>query len=142
MNMMKSATGWTDSRQTMTDMYTSRFLLVLTAFAVFLTPSCTRTDRVDVIPAPAQVSVRGACFALSGLGTPEYETDAAVPAEGYELRIGRRGIRIKASDPAGFFYAGQTLQQLAGEDGTVPACTIKDAPRFGWRAYMNGRPRP
>lgn len=134
--MMKSATGWTGSRQTMTDMYASRFLLVLTAFAVFLVPSCTRTDRVDVIPAPAQVSMRGPRFALSDLGTPRFEMDAAVPAEGYELRISRRGIRIKASDPAGFFYAGQTLKQLAGEDETVPACTIKDAPRFGWRAYM------
>ncbi|MGN0832865.1 MAG: family 20 glycosylhydrolase [Kiritimatiellia bacterium] len=63
-------------------------------------------------------------------------TDAAIPPEGYRLTIGADGIAVAASGEAGFFYAGQTLRQLAFCSYgrlSFPHCTIKDAPRFGWR---------
>ena len=44
-------------------------------------------------------------------------------------------IDISAGDDAGFFYAAQTLIQLAERNGNsgIPCAVITDAPRFGWR---------
>ncbi len=62
----------------------------------------------------------------------------AGPQEAYSLRIGRKGIVIKASSPAGIFYGVQTLRQLLPLQEKAPSCTlrcvdIQDKPRFGWR---------
>ena len=63
-------------------------------------------------------------------------TDASIPKEGYRLTVDADGISVVSLDDAGFFYALQTLKQLAefsyGRMG-FPYCTIEDAPRFGWR---------
>ncbi len=76
---------------------------------------------------------------------------AGVGREGYELVVAPAGIRLTAPTPAGVFYGLQTLRQLlpatrerpgfrfAGTlPGTniVPAMTILDQPRFGWRGMM------
>ena len=61
--------------------------------------------------------------------------------EAYELRVHRDEISITArKDGAGFFYGIQTLIQLIAVTQksneqvlTIPALTIKDAPRFKWR---------
>ena len=37
------------------------------------------------------------------------------PPEGYLLRVNQAGVRIVASDPAGFFYGAQTLRQLLAD---------------------------
>ncbi len=75
--------------------------------------------------------------------------DERQPPEGYLLRVNPAGVRIVASDPAGFFYGVQTLRQLLnpityaselrpeGRWGwLVTAVDIRDAPRFGWRGLM------
>ncbi len=68
--------------------------------------------------------------------------------EAYRLTTGPDGIRIEAARPAGFFYAFQTLKQLmprnvmAGvpdasvKTWSMPAVTITDQPRYGWRGFM------
>ena len=67
--------------------------------------------------------------------------------EGYALSIAPEGVRIAASDPAGAFWAVQTLKQLlpvepvgARPDGSrgrsLPGVEIRDRPRFGWRGLM------
>ena len=67
--------------------------------------------------------------------------------EGYELEAGDAGISIRAARPAGLYYGCQTLRQLlpadvergtpaAGVSWSVPAVTIRDAPRFAWRGAM------
>src|SRR5581483_10468864 len=53
-----------------------------------------------------------------------------VPPEAYILTVDEGGVRITASDPAGAFYAEQTLAQLPRPLHQV---TIRDAPRFAWR---------
>ncbi len=65
--------------------------------------------------------------------------------EAYELYVTPQEIEIKANDGAGYFYGVQSLNQLLTENKSpsssemqwlIPSLTIKDAPRFGWRAYM------
>lgn len=80
-------------------------------------------------------------------GKISFLTDAALKSEAYHLEITPRQIIVKASDTKGFFYALQTIRQLlpASIEGTavaetadwsVPAMTIKDEPRFGYRGLM------
>lgn len=58
----------------------------------------------------------------------------AKTSEAYQLTIDplNEYIRITATDPAGAFYAAQSLLQLDRE-GYLPAVTITDAPRFAYR---------
>ena len=63
--------------------------------------------------------------------------DGPANAEAYVLRSDDKGVRITASSDAGLFYGLQTLRQLlpltASGTATVPALTIEDGPRFGYR---------
>lgn len=77
---------------------------------------------------------------------------AALGPEGYELTVSPAGIRLTAPEAAGLFYGLQTLRQLLPADRerpgfrfvssvpkvltTIPALTIRDQPRFGWRGMM------
>ncbi len=72
------------------------------------------------------------------------QSDAAMTQESYRIEADRRKIMIKASGPAGFFYAFQTLRQALPEeigaerhaDGivwTVPVMVVHDVPRFAHR---------
>ncbi|MCQ2364648.1 MAG: beta-N-acetylhexosaminidase [Akkermansia sp.] len=58
------------------------------------------------------------------------------PAEGYVLTVSREGVRVEAGDDAGFFYAVQTLRQLAAGRSDIPCCIIKDAPAFAVRGLL------
>ena len=72
--------------------------------------------------------------------------NAQLGREGYTLNVGPKGIVIVANDPAGLFYGAQTLLQLLPKEiesktvaqtaWTIPAVTITDYPRFGWRGVM------
>ena len=60
-------------------------------------------------------------------------------AEAYRLQVDGNGVRVTASEPAGLFYGGATLWQLAtasGKDIRIAAVEIEDAPRFAWRGFM------
>ncbi|WP_455669239.1 glycoside hydrolase family 20 protein [Phocaeicola sp.] len=82
-------------------------------------------------------------------------TDTSLKSEAYHLEITPKRITIKASDGKGFFYALQTIRQLlpasieSMDSGgkysaptgkmvawTVPAVTISDEPRFGYRGLL------
>lgn len=54
--------------------------------------------------------------------------------EGYSLSITPDKVLIQAGDKAGIFYGCQTLLQLLNQNAqSLPACQIKDYPRFAWR---------
>src|SRR5205823_12791436 len=64
--------------------------------------------------------------------------------EGYRLDVRPERVTITAAEPAGAFYAVQSLRQLlpaeifrgapmAGVRWTAPAVSIEDRPRFSWR---------
>lgn len=68
-------------------------------------------------------------------------------AEGYMLTVSPKQIIITAEQPQGFFYGVQSLMQLmpsavfsptkvSGVTWSVPACTIEDQPRYGYRGSM------
>lgn len=80
----------------------------------------------------------------SGEGGIRFVLNAGEASEGYTLTVTDAGITIEASSRAGLFYGVQTLRQLLpasiesretvrGVQWAVPAVTINDAPRFGWR---------
>lgn len=69
--------------------------------------------------------------------------DASVRGdEAYRLVVDGKGIRVTASGDRGLLYGAMTVAQLLSPDRAigkpvkVPAVTIEDAPRFGWRGLM------
>jgi hexosaminidase len=74
-----------------------------------------------------------------------FALDASIAnAEGYSIEITPKQVVVKASQPAGIFYAIQTLRQLLPaeiEKKTrsnnialqLPCCNIEDAPRYAYR---------
>ncbi len=73
-------------------------------------------------------------------------TDTALGDEGYKLDVSSNEVSISAHKPAGLFYGIQTLFQLMPKEiegkkaslveWKIPACTVMDKPRFGWRGLM------
>jgi hexosaminidase len=57
-------------------------------------------------------------------------------SEGYDLTVSPDKIQINAANPAGIFYAVQTLRQLVTASNFIPCCHIYDKPRFAWRSFM------
>ncbi|MFF2621590.1 beta-N-acetylhexosaminidase [Oerskovia jenensis] len=80
--------------------------------------------------------------------------DASRPAGGYRLEITPEAVLLSAADAAGAHAGVQTLRQLAGPQAYrtvpvaaqvpgfpaavahLPALTIEDHPRFGWRGVL------
>jgi hexosaminidase len=73
--------------------------------------------------------------------------DALLGKEGYSLQVNNKIVSIKANQPAGLFYGMQTLLQLFPKEiagkilvkktyWSLPAVSISDKPRFGWRGLM------
>lgn len=73
--------------------------------------------------------------------------DESLGDEGYKLNVSAANIVISANKPAGLFYGMQTLVQLMPTEienknvvknvsWKIPACSITDYPRFGWRGLM------
>ena len=74
-----------------------------------------------------------------------FKVDENLADEGYELSISEDGITIYALDDRGWFYAVQSLIQYCSSNSyfskyekliKLKEVTIKDAPRFKWRAFM------
>lgn len=66
-------------------------------------------------------------------------TDTSLVTEAYRLQITPDYIEIRAAGNEGFFYAMQSLRQLAsGQNGTLifPCLKIEDSPRIGFRSFL------
>jgi hexosaminidase len=75
------------------------------------------------------------------------KADAKLGQEGYTLDVSPSGVSIKANTAAGLFYGVQTFLQLLPKEiesksvvnsvkWEIPAVSITDAPRFGYRGVM------
>ena len=64
--------------------------------------------------------------------------DAEGPREGYTMEIRPESARITGYGAAGTYYGTRSILQLIPIEGAavIPACRVKDAPRFGWRGMM------
>ncbi|MCY0961886.1 beta-N-acetylhexosaminidase [Streptomyces sp. H27-H5] len=73
---------------------------------------------------------------------------ARAGAESYEVHVTRDLVLLEGGDPAGLYWAVQTLRQLLGPDAyrrapaapgrgwRLPVGDLTDGPRFGWRGLM------
>ena len=110
-----------------------------------------------LLPLPRKVAYTGRYFfAPSPYVSRDwvsFSRDASLPREGYRLSVTPERVSAAAADPAGEFYALQTLRQLgdektpffnsdtytAGDRGAplrIPCCEIEDWPAFRWRGMM------
>lgn len=92
------------------------------------------------------VSVKNGNTAEPGAILLSLSTNNSIPKEGYNLQVTTSGVTLTAAQPAGIFYGVQTLLQLLPKEivgstlakaaWSIPAVTITDYPRFGWRGLM------
>jgi hexosaminidase len=116
--------------------------------------------KTRIFVAKGDVEAKGVAVQLSDLlfrargfrpvvveGAPSAGEAAIVLARGgatgeaYALQSNPTGVTITAAKRAGLFYGAMTLWQLATQDDTrgpvaIPAVTVEDTPRFGWRGLM------
>lgn len=72
-------------------------------------------------------------------GAIAFRRIAGFAPEAYRVEVTPAGATVSASDRAGLYYGAVTLWQLATQAdaaGTIPAVTVRDAPRYRWRGVM------
>jgi len=97
--------------------------------AKFLREKLTLESGIDLVPATGETNNIIRMRVLS----------STAARESYKLSIRSDSIEIISPDPAGCFYAVQTLLQLIfqnREQKILPCLMIEDTPRFHWRAFM------
>ena len=81
----------------------------------------------------------------AGTGIIQFKLNSKLAKEAYEMHVSKTGIQIIASNNTGWFYGVQSLIQLfpvlqgsteSKASIRIPELSIKDAPRFAWRALM------
>lgn len=121
-----------------------------TAIALERAPATVAADRLrDLVRAATGLALPVAPPASLGPDAPTiaFTGDGAdgLGDEGYELRIAPDRVEVAAAGAAGFGWAVQTLRQAlpAGVGPlafpgawALPACVVRDAPRFPWRGVM------
>ncbi|MBR4937825.1 MAG: beta-N-acetylglucosaminidase domain-containing protein, partial [Kiritimatiellae bacterium] len=108
----------------------------LCLFGAFLPAAEPATKDVRVYPVPKRLEL------MEGVSTVKIGDATFIKAdgfgeEGYRLVVGKRFIVVEASTETGFFYAKETLGQLAS-DGAVPCCLVEDSPDVPLRGVVEG----
>ncbi len=121
-------------------MHSTRLATAAMTTVVLSCSSLALADAPQLIPAPRKLVVGEGSFSFRGdvAAQVKFETDAAIPNEGYRLSVAKDGIKVASSGEAGRFYAIETLKQLSSQDGKgvkVPCVEIEDAPRYSWRGF-------
>jgi hexosaminidase len=86
----------------------------------------------------------GGAAAASAIVLRRDRTLKRLGPEGYALDVRAGRVTLRAPEAAGIFYGMQTIRQLlppeifrearmSGVEWSMPAVTIEDRPRFGWR---------
>ena len=92
--------------------------------------------RQSAITAGAKSEIRNPKSEIALFRLPDGVVPAGHAAQGYRLTVAPAGVRIEARTPEGFFCAAQTLAQLRGPEGALPAVTITDWPAIDNRLVM------
>ena len=89
-----------------------------------------------LFPRPRQVEFVGS-GCESADASVVFSSDAALPTEGYVLRVSEEGVEIRFADAAGRRYGESTLRQLRAQfPQTLPGLVVRDRPDFPVRGYM------
>lgn len=97
-----------------------------------------------ILPTSYKVAIKEGGPALPKSVQLTLSNDGTIAEEGYKLQVTSTGIVLQAKKPAGIFYGVQTLLQLwptgksesKDDKWKIPAVSIEDYPRFGWRGLM------
>jgi hypothetical protein len=89
---------------------------------------------VSLLPRPRHLDLRHRLVAPTIV---DERIDPDLPSQGNAVDIDLDGVRVRAADPAGRFYAHATLRQLAHlHDGRVPVGIVFDHPDLLVRGVM------
>lgn len=88
-------------------------------------------NKLANLPQKVDISEKALLSKLGGQELTDWQLKAA-----YWMEIGKRRIKIVATDQEGVFYAQQSLKMMASLDSMVNCCTILDWPRFQYRGVM------
>lgn len=91
---------------------------------------------ISIVPYPQRLVRAPGEFVSRTPIAPRCEESLAGGSGGYEIAVHASGIRMRAHDDAGCFYARQTLAQLTVRRNrayAVPAVQVLDSPRYAWR---------
>lgn len=91
---------------------------------------------ISLVPYPNFLKEEKGCCGRELLSSARLVEKASLAPEEYEIRIRPNGVTVKASSPAGFFYASRTLEQLSLIGDKIPCMRIKDKPRFAYRGVL------
>ena len=112
------------------------------SLAVGMLSLCVFAGVDSLLPKPQKVELGEGFFSAKEDAASVYMkemVDSSLPKEGYRLSVSREGLAVCSSDPAGVFYARQTLRQLAEKtkDGwRYPCVEIRDWPAYRWRGVL------
>lgn len=92
----------------------------------------------NLTPVPYEVIQKDGVYTFDVEPKMKYVSlpEGRMASESYRLKVDRKGVTITSSDPAGAYYAQQTLNQLVTEaEGrkSIQYCEIYDYPRFPYR---------
>ncbi len=90
---------------------------------------------LPIVPKPVKEEILSSKTYDYSLDVVQEIKDDTIPKSGYLLLIDDEGIKVKASDDDGFYYARVTLSNLK-EMGDLPNAQILDYPRYSYRGYM------
>lgn len=94
-----------------------------------------------LLPATKRMPALNPAWAREGMPNIDLRIDPQLEhlgAEGYRLEVSPEHVSLRAPQPAGLFYAVQTLRQLIPlqKAVSIPCLEIEDFPRFAWRGGM------
>lgn len=106
--------------------------LVILSLILVIFPVLAQGPQV-VIPVPSNIILGEGTYVFDDIPEVKLIKDKKINPEGYVLKVGRNGVTIRYSTPAGEFYARQTLNQMTGGGKEIQFCEIEDSPRFQYR---------
>ncbi len=91
---------------------------------------------IHLAPTTGSTTVPNLTLNVQGPGQPIQSLDED---ESYQLTVTPQAVHLNAATTVGALHGLETLLQLiqpAGDSFVLPAVTINDSPRFGWRGLM------
>lgn len=99
-------------------------------------PAVSVGKGIDTQTVVNYLKMRGFDAKIAKKADISFAKNDTLPLEGYILDVSPKGVSVQAASDAGFFYAVQTLRQMADKNSTLPACRIIDYPRYSYRSLM------